>query len=280
MTQVTLAYVPVVHQGTLDFYTKYPGKIYILENQKSAEEYVYFERDMRALPAHEVAKALQAHGFTDVSVIAPSELAVLGADGTTVVSPQDEAIEFFVQKYAPDLSIQYVPAFLRWTKIISTQEFVVPPHRVLTHDAFAQEVILTLHGEEEKSSDWWRQVAAAIVKDGKVVFADHNRHLPSAHAPYINGDPRANLDAGQYPGIYTSIHAEAALIARAAREGVPLKGAHVYVTTFPCAGCARLLLEAGVTRVYYDKGYSTLDAEDILTGAGIEIVKVEMEKKV
>lgn len=277
MGQVTLAYVPVVHKGILDFYTKYPGKIFILDNAAGALDYVYFERDMRALPAEAIVRELAALGFPDAEVIRPDALAELEELGMPVVCPEDEAIQFFVGKYAPELPVTYVSAFLRWNKIISTQEFVVPPHRTLTRDAFARTVVSNLHTEAEKSADWWRQVAAAVVQKGEVVFVDHNRHLPSDHALHINGDPRSNLDAGQRPDIGTAIHAEAALIARAAKEGIALRGADIYVTTFPCAVCGRLIREAGIERVYYEKGYSTLDAEEILTEAGVEIVKVEME---
>lgn len=275
MARAVFAYIPVVHQGVFDFLDANAGDIFILDNTKAASEYVYFERDMRALPALKIADALRAHGYEHVSVIDPQDLGKLkGYD--EVVSPKDEAITFFIERYVPDLTVVYGNGFMRWNKLISTQELVVPPHRQLTRDEFSREVIAILHVEAEKSSDWWRQVAAAVIRDGEVLFADHNRHLPSSHAPYINGDPRSNLDAGQHPNIGTAIHAEAALVARAARNGVALTGADVYVTTFPCSVCARLLSEAGIARVYYDKGYSTLDAEDILKGAGIEIVKVEM----
>ena len=64
-------------------------------------------------------------------------------------------------------------------------------------------------------------------------------------------------------------------MACAARDGVSLKGAEVYVTTFPCANCARLLTTAGITKVYYRDGYSMLDAEDIFKAAGVEIVLVQ-----
>jgi dCMP deaminase len=100
-------------------------------------------------------------------------------------------------------------------------------------------------------------------------------HFPSAHALTLNGDPRSNLDAGQGPGVYTSIHAEACALAHAAKKGVATDKADIYVTTFPCPTCARSLVEAGIARVFYKKGYSLLDAEEILKGAGIEIILVK-----
>jgi dCMP deaminase len=89
------------------------------------------------------------------------------------------------------------------------------------------------------------------------------------------GDPRSNFDYGEAPDVYTSIHAESDLVAQAAREGVSLRGASIYVTTFPCANCARLLARAEVAKVYYEKGYSRVDAEGVLRSAEIAIIQVK-----
>jgi dCMP deaminase len=88
------------------------------------------------------------------------------------------------------------------------------------------------------------------------------------------GDPRSNFDAGEHFELSKAIHAEAALIAQAARRGAPLDGASVYVTTFPCPVCAKSIAAAGITKVYYTKGYSLFDAEDVLGAAHIEIIQV------
>ena len=96
---------------------------------------------------------------------------------------------------------------------------------------------------------------------------------------FAAGDPRSNFDAGEHPEIYTSIHGEASVVAQAARDGVSLKGAEIYVTTFPCANCARLIAEVGIKKVYYRDGYSMLDAEDIFKAANIEVVLVQEGSK-
>ena len=89
------------------------------------------------------------------------------------------------------------------------------------------------------------------------------------------GDPRSNFDAGQRLDISTAIHSEVGLIAKAAKQGLSLDGASAYVTTFPCPNCAHLLAEAGIKKVYYQKGYSLLDAEEILKAYGVEIILVQ-----
>ncbi len=278
MIQVIYAYIPVVHTGILTFLDTYPNvPIWILDNEKGAVENVYLERDMRALPAQKIKIELEALGYKDVRVVDHGELNIRSTAVDEFIIPNDEIVDFFLKKFAPGVITRIDSTFLRWTKQISTTEFVIPPDRIISTKAFDTDIIKKLLVEAEKSTDWWRQVAAILIKEGKSIAASHNKHLPSPHVPFVNGDPRSNLDAGKDPGVYTSIHAEASAIAQAAFQGISTKGAEIYVTTFPCPTCARLITEAGIQKVYYRKGYSLLDAEDILKKAGVEIVLVKDE---
>jgi len=274
--RVLFAYIPVVHKQVLELLTKHQDlPIWLLDNEKGKEENVYLERDARALPAETIKIELEAHGFTDVRVVNPTELPDLVEGLEAVVIPEDEILHFFLEKYIPTTLVEIENIFIRWTQKLSTTEFEIPEGRTITQDDFAKNIITDLEHEAQKSSDWWRQIASAVVQKGEVVAVAHNKHYPSAHALSINGDPRSNLNAGQGPGIYTSIHSEAAVIAQCARDGISTKGADIYVTTFPCPTCARSLVEAGFSRVFYKKGYSLLDAENILSDVGVEIILVE-----
>jgi deoxycytidylate deaminase len=52
-----------------------------------------------------------------------------------------------------------------------------------------------------------------------------------------------------------AVHAEMSVITDAARRGVPLSGATMYGTTFPCHNCAKNIVAAGVKRVVYIEPY-------------------------
>ena len=271
------AYIPVVHKNTLTFLETYKGlPIFLLDNEAGKLENVYLERDARALGAVLIQKELlQAHGFSNVTVVKPEEIASAVSAYEALIVPEDEIVDFFLQKYAPQAKVEQINTFIRWTQKLSTTEFIVNEDRVVTHGDFENTMLSSLETEAQKSPDWWRQIAAAIVKNGEVLSHSYNAHFPSQHSVTINGDPRSNLDAGRGVGIYTSIHAEASALAKAARKGFAVEGADVYVTTFPCPTCARSLVESGIKRVFYKKGYSLLDAEEILKGAGIEIILVQ-----
>lgn len=59
-------------------------------------------------------------------------------------------------------------------------------------------------------------------------------------------------------------HAEANLIAFAAREGIRTSGCSVYVTHFPCSSCARALIQAGIDKVYVGDGTTTMPSEEFV----------------
>lgn len=51
------------------------------------------------------------------------------------------------------------------------------------------------------------------------------------------------------------IHGEMNAILFAARNGVSLEGANLYLTMTPCVPCAKNILQSGITSVYYHKKY-------------------------
>lgn len=88
----------------------------------------------------------------------------------------------------------------------------------------------------------------------------------------FNGPPKGVIDGParfQRPTKYLfASHAEANLIAFAAREGIRTKGCTVYVTHAPCSACARALIQAGVRAVVYADGKITgMPAEEFATAA-------------
>jgi deoxycytidylate deaminase len=52
-----------------------------------------------------------------------------------------------------------------------------------------------------------------------------------------------------------AVHAEMEALSSAARTGVSVRGATLYTTTFPCHGCAKHIVAAGIKRVVYVEPY-------------------------
>lgn len=82
----------------------------------------------------------------------------------------------------------------------------------------------------------------------------------------FNGPPRGVDDLPsrrERPVKYLfASHAEANLIAFAAREGIRTAGCTVFVTHMPCAACARTLIQAGVDTVIYGPGTTSMPGDE------------------
>lgn len=98
----------------------------------------------------------------------------------------------------------------------------------------------------QKSKDTTKVGAVLVGPDGEIRLTGYN------------GPPRGVKDTPERlerPTKYLfASHAEANLVAFAAREGIRTKGCTVYVTHQPCAACARSLIQAGVLAVYHGNG--------------------------
>jgi len=67
-------------------------------------------------------------------------------------------------------------------------------------------------------------------------------------------------------------HAEANAIVQAARAGVRIEGAGIYVTASPCWGCFRLIANAGITRIAFGEFYRDSRTLEVSAKLGIELV--------
>lgn len=103
-----------------------------------------------------------------------------------------------------------------------------------------------------------------------------------------NGPPRGVKDLPERferPTKYLfASHAEQNLIAFAAREGIRTAGCSVFVTHHPCSACARTLIQAGITRVVFGDGKTSMPeaefeaAARMFEEADVQVMRLESEK--
>jgi dCMP deaminase len=75
-------------------------------------------------------------------------------------------------------------------------------------------------------------------------------------------------------GCQRTVHAEANVIAYAARVGVPVEGSFMFSTHSPCRKCMELAASAGVIKIIYDKTYRATPFE-LAPAMGIIVVGKE-----
>ena len=55
------------------------------------------------------------------------------------------------------------------------------------------------------------------------------------------------------PADCRAVHSEVHAICKAAKSGVSIAGATIHVTRYPCEACARAIVTAGISKVYYGR---------------------------
>lgn len=276
---VVVAFIPVLHRGYMDFLIQSGATDVCLLEASDAPELPYLAREIRALRFDETARLLRVFGFRVYRFADAME--GLNEPEIDLLMPDEDISRVICEKHFAGRQVTFSETFLRWDwkKSVDFTPAIPEADRVIRKGSIETEKISrymqTLFQEQSKSSDWWRQVAAMVIcKEGQVLVA-YNKHLPNEYVPYIDGDPRNNFSAGEYIEVSSALHAEIAIIAEAAKRGIALDGADLFVTTFPCCGCAAAVSVSGIRRVFFTGGYSNLNGVKDLRDQEIELIYIE-----
>ncbi len=276
-----IAYMPVFNDRHKLWFLKHPESDLFLISQAHAERLLpRLVRNIIALPTNMVADSLRSLGVVrSVSVFSP-ELNIPDLNGVGECEwflPNEDISHLFVKEsFAnfPNHRFTYDDTWARWDMTAVAKSQLVVPDVITTRNHIHQLRMSIAQAEAGKSPDWWRQIGAiAFDFEGNRLAVACNTHMPNEYETYILGDPRLNVDVGQ-KGKYCAIHAERAVISLCARYGFALMDSSMYVTTFPCEDCAREIVFAGISKLYFQDGYSVLDAQRILSAGKVEVIQV------
>lgn len=105
-----------------------------------------------------------------------------------------------------------------------------------------------------------RVVGAIAVLEDRIVATGYNGVAQGLKNCLDGGctrcSDRANYASGVGYDLCICVHAEANTIAMAARSGIALRGATLYTTDQPCFGCAKELLQTGISQVVYERPWN------------------------
>ena len=123
-----------------------------------------------------------------------------------------------------------------------------------------------------------RHVGAILVKDKRILASGYNG-APSGlrHCEEV-GCLRANssVPSGERHELCRGLHAEQNLILQAAYHGISIKDAILYCTNKPCVICTKMIINAGITKIYYEDGYDDPLSDQMLNEAGLEIERLSL----
>jgi dCMP deaminase len=118
-----------------------------------------------------------------------------------------------------------------------------------------------------------KSVGAIIVRDKAVLATGYNGSL--------RGLPHCT-EVGclmENEHCVRTVHAEANALLQAARNGVRIDGADIYVTASPCWDCFKLIANAGIGRILYGEFYRDARIHDFAEQAGIHLVDLGLEEE-
>jgi len=134
-------------------------------------------------------------------------------------------------------------------------------NRISRYDYYKEAVLLI----SRRSSCLKQQVGAILTSDNRIIAQGYNGVLPGV-------DPQKGVDED---GITHTVHAEANIISFCAKHGIPTNNTTMYVTLSPCEKCAELIVQAGITSIYYLEKYRNDIGLQILEKQGLSVNQIK-----
>ncbi len=118
-----------------------------------------------------------------------------------------------------------------------------------------------------------RHVGALLVIDKRILSTGYNGAPTGLKHCAEVGCLREKLKvpSGERHELCRGLHAEQNAIIQAAIHGVAIKGATLYCTHYPCSVCAKMLINAGIKKIFLAENYPDKLAKEIFKEAGIDI---------
>jgi len=122
-----------------------------------------------------------------------------------------------------------------------------------------------------------RSVGAILVKDKRILATGYNgapaglRHCVEVGC--LRDD--TSVPSGTRHELCRGLHAEQNAIIQAAYHGIAIDGAILYCTNKPCVICSKMIINAGITRIYYEEGYDDTLSDQMFIEANLEISRLE-----
>ena len=118
-----------------------------------------------------------------------------------------------------------------------------------------------------------KHVGAVIVRDRTILSTGYNGS--------IRGMPHCDevghlMENGH---CVATIHAETNAILQAAKNGVMVDSAEIFITASPCWPCFKMLANAGIKKIFYGEFYRDERIFDVAKRLGIELMHIPVDQK-
>ncbi len=114
-----------------------------------------------------------------------------------------------------------------------------------------------------------KHVGAVIVRDKTILSTGYNGSIKGL--PHCDEVGHEMVDGH----CVRTTHAEANAIVQAAKNGVGINGAEIFVTASPCYNCFKLIANSGIKVIYFDEFYRDERIIKHAKESGIELVHLD-----
>ena len=123
-----------------------------------------------------------------------------------------------------------------------------------------------------------RKVGAIIVKDKRILTTGYNgapKGVKNCLEAGICMREELGVPSGERHEICKGLHAEQNALLQAAYHGVSIKDSIIYCTTQPCIMCSKMIINAGIRKIYYLEDYPDPLSIQMLDEAGVEYIRLD-----
>jgi len=123
-----------------------------------------------------------------------------------------------------------------------------------------------------------RQVGAILVKDKRILATGYNgapaglRHCQEVGCLREN----SSIPSGMRHELCRGLHGEQNVIIQAAYHGISINGATLYCTNKPCVICSKMIINAGIKKIYYDAGYDDPLSDKMFEEADLKVERLHL----
>ena len=122
-----------------------------------------------------------------------------------------------------------------------------------------------------------KKVGSVAVKDGNIVAIGWNG-TPAGFDNCCEFEHWVTRDEYVLVSKPEVLHAESNVITKLAKSTISSVGAVIFVTLSPCVECAKLIIQSGISEVYFEDKYKDITGIKLLLQSGIHVYQLNNTK--
>ena len=119
-----------------------------------------------------------------------------------------------------------------------------------------------------------KKVGGILVRDNRIICTGYNG-APTKLPHCTEEGCHIQIKDGRECCIRT-LHCEQAILSYCSRKGIPVEYSSLYITLFPCYDCAKVMINSGISAVFYLEDYTGEDGKDILKQSKIPYQQITL----